>query len=522
MVARARGARGGAGAGAQSAGGVCGECGRGPFLDSASLRDHAARLCPLRPGGARACGAAGVWASGPEDPLAGLRAFVARGAQRGAQRMKERQGSALKNEAPPPPPPPAQRDNEALPSAPPPRGGRASTAGGSSRAPNGDADDDVVFVGERRAPDMPSARDSRDEASSAGVSAAGASFAGESARGRSDDDCLLRTEGPPLPMMRGRGRKRRQAATAATLICIKCGSGPFKNEERLRIHCIKRCPMRPDALRGGDQPSGPRNANGHAWREPSPPPPREWATVADMWRSKARAKAPVGGATDPGPRGEWETRETPQPPPRRAWWMGPDAAAAPPPHPASFYPSGWFDVGERKGPVGGARADGVKPGPGGAFPSPMDTWSEAQGGRDVEVRDAGGAGAGPATEEALEGETEQEARKRRRVEEFRRTGERARAEERDATDLRPRAEKHVRRALGGAPDLPAVLRRLGVGVEGGLAPSRRQVYAAYRKALLQYHPDRVSARTLGHRLVAEEAFKAIQGAHARFEEAVRL
>jgi len=150
----------------------------------------------------------------------------------------------------------------------------------------------------------------------------------------------------------------------------------------------------------------------------------------------------------------------------------------------------------------------------------MDTWSEDCSRDRAEApgaaEDAAEAGEGGAV--VPEGESEQDARKRRRVEEYRRRGERERAEERDATDLRPRAELHVRRTLGKTVSLSGVLRRLGVPVPGGNTPSRRQVTAAYRKALLQYHPDRVSGKPLGLRLVAEESFKAIKDAHARFEE----
>ena len=56
-----------------------------------------------------------------------------------------------------------------------------------------------------------------------------------------------------------------------------------------------------------------------------------------------------------------------------------------------------------------------------------------------------------------------------------------------------------------------MLRALGVAVDGGLQPTEAQVAKGYKKAMLQFHPDRnqASCRTLRQLVEAEETFKVI-------------
>lgn len=57
-----------------------------------------------------------------------------------------------------------------------------------------------------------------------------------------------------------------------------------------------------------------------------------------------------------------------------------------------------------------------------------------------------------------------------------------------------------------------MLRNLGVEVDGGVFPSIPQVNAAYKRALLRFHPDRVAALAKTdplHQVEAEETFKLI-------------
>ncbi|KAE8817084.1 hypothetical protein D1007_05288 [Hordeum vulgare] len=61
-------------------------------------------------------------------------------------------------------------------------------------------------------------------------------------------------------------------------------------------------------------------------------------------------------------------------------------------------------------------------------------------------------------------------------------------------------------------DMASILRALGIPVEGG------EVKAAYKQALLKFHPDRVSRNDIYEQVKAEETFKFI----SRFKEKLRL
>lgn len=61
-------------------------------------------------------------------------------------------------------------------------------------------------------------------------------------------------------------------------------------------------------------------------------------------------------------------------------------------------------------------------------------------------------------------------------------------------------------------DMASILRALGIPVEGG------EVKAAYKQALLKFHPDRVSRNDIYEQVKAEETFKFI----SRFKEKLRI
>ncbi|XP_037443458.1 uncharacterized protein LOC119311847 [Triticum dicoccoides] len=61
-------------------------------------------------------------------------------------------------------------------------------------------------------------------------------------------------------------------------------------------------------------------------------------------------------------------------------------------------------------------------------------------------------------------------------------------------------------------DMTSILRALGIPVEGG------EVKAAYKQALLKFHPDRVSRNDIYEQVKAEETFKFI----SRFKEKLRI
>ncbi|XP_077211247.1 uncharacterized protein LOC143846638 [Tasmannia lanceolata] len=58
-------------------------------------------------------------------------------------------------------------------------------------------------------------------------------------------------------------------------------------------------------------------------------------------------------------------------------------------------------------------------------------------------------------------------------------------------------------------DMASLLRALGIHVGGGLYPMSREVNAAYKQALLKFHPDRASKSDIRQQVIAEETFKLI-------------
>ncbi|KAG0562978.1 hypothetical protein KC19_9G186600 [Ceratodon purpureus] len=107
---------------------------------------------------------------------------------------------------------------------------------------------------------------------------------------------------------------------------------------------------------------------------------------------------------------------------------------------------------------------------------------------------------------------EVELRQKQRLEEIRQTQQK---EERNMglkDQIRGKVQADLERLASGCRDMATLLRLLHIPVEGGLSPSLQQVNAAYKKALLRYHPDRTSALAQGdpqRQVEAEETFKLI-------------
>lgn len=105
-----------------------------------------------------------------------------------------------------------------------------------------------------------------------------------------------------------------------------------------------------------------------------------------------------------------------------------------------------------------------------------------------------------------------EKRQKQRVEEVRET---QRKTEED-TQLKEQCRGAVRLELENLErtcrDVSSILRALGIPVEGG------EVKGAYKRALLKFHPDRVSRTDIYQQVKAEETFKFI----SRFKEKLKL
>lgn len=107
---------------------------------------------------------------------------------------------------------------------------------------------------------------------------------------------------------------------------------------------------------------------------------------------------------------------------------------------------------------------------------------------------------------------EMEARQRRRLEEIRQS----QLKEERASDLkdqvRERVQSELDRIANTCKDMATLLRRLGVPVDGGAYATDHQVTAAYKKALLRFHPDRAAALAKSDpasQVEAEEKFKLV-------------
>jgi ATPase subunit of ABC transporter with duplicated ATPase domains len=107
---------------------------------------------------------------------------------------------------------------------------------------------------------------------------------------------------------------------------------------------------------------------------------------------------------------------------------------------------------------------------------------------------------------------EVELRQRQRLEEIRQNLQKEERNMGFKNQIRSKVQAELERVASGCRDMATLLRTLQIPVEGGLYPSNQQVSAAYKKALLRFHPDRTSASVKGdpqQQVQAEETFKLI-------------
>ncbi|KAF9677247.1 hypothetical protein SADUNF_Sadunf08G0088100 [Salix dunnii] len=102
-----------------------------------------------------------------------------------------------------------------------------------------------------------------------------------------------------------------------------------------------------------------------------------------------------------------------------------------------------------------------------------------------------------------------ERRQKQRVEEMRETQKK----DEENLNIKERFRVEVRNELHGLEvtciDMASLLRALGIHVDGGFKPLPSQVHAAYKRALLKFHPDRASKTDIRQQVEAEEKFKLI-------------
>ncbi|KAI5075486.1 hypothetical protein GOP47_0009562 [Adiantum capillus-veneris] len=105
-----------------------------------------------------------------------------------------------------------------------------------------------------------------------------------------------------------------------------------------------------------------------------------------------------------------------------------------------------------------------------------------------------------------------EIRQKQRLEEIRQNQQEEERTHGYKEQVRGRIRSELEGVAASSLDMASLLRNLGVEVDGGVYPSIQQVNAAYKKALLRFHPDRVAALAKTdpfHQVEAEETFKLI-------------
>lgn len=102
-----------------------------------------------------------------------------------------------------------------------------------------------------------------------------------------------------------------------------------------------------------------------------------------------------------------------------------------------------------------------------------------------------------------------EKRQKQRVEEMRETQKKAEENINVKEQLRSVVRKELSKLELSCKDMATLLRGFGIQVDGGFCPLPHQVRAAYKRALLRFHPDRASTTDVRQQVEAEEKFKLI-------------
>ncbi|KAL3697919.1 hypothetical protein R1sor_011995 [Riccia sorocarpa] len=104
---------------------------------------------------------------------------------------------------------------------------------------------------------------------------------------------------------------------------------------------------------------------------------------------------------------------------------------------------------------------------------------------------------------------EMERKQKQRVQELRLNQMKAEKDMDEKEQIRGRVRDTLEYQASRCPDVASLLRTLGIKVEGGNNPSEAQVNAAFKRALVKFHPDRVGDGDVRRLVEAEETFKLI-------------
>ncbi|CAL1386956.1 unnamed protein product [Linum trigynum] len=113
--------------------------------------------------------------------------------------------------------------------------------------------------------------------------------------------------------------------------------------------------------------------------------------------------------------------------------------------------------------------------------------------------------------------SDMERRQKERLEEMRKTQKKDEENLNMKERLRVQMRKDLSLLESRCFDLASVLRGLGIDVGSGFfPPTSREVHAAYKRALLKFHPDRASRTDIRQQVEAEEKFKLISRMKEKF------
>ncbi|GMI83437.1 hypothetical protein like AT1G69060 [Hibiscus trionum] len=109
-----------------------------------------------------------------------------------------------------------------------------------------------------------------------------------------------------------------------------------------------------------------------------------------------------------------------------------------------------------------------------------------------------------------------ERRQKQRLEEMRETQKKDEENMNRKEQLRMEVRKELSKLEISCIDMVSVLRNLGISVGGGFYPLSNEIHAAYKRALLRFHPDRASKTDIRQQVEAEEKFKFISRMKEKF------
>ncbi|XP_022776701.1 uncharacterized protein LOC111318230 [Durio zibethinus] len=109
-----------------------------------------------------------------------------------------------------------------------------------------------------------------------------------------------------------------------------------------------------------------------------------------------------------------------------------------------------------------------------------------------------------------------ERRQKQRLEEMRESQKKDEENMNLKEQLRSEVRKELSKLEISCIDMASLLRCLGVPVDGGYYPMSDEVHAAYKRALLRFHPDRASKTDIRQQVEAEEKFKLISRMKEKF------